>query len=157
ASADMCTRWGIGDVSGDVLGNAMRWSRHIRLVAAFDHRDIFLDPTPVAATGFDERERLYHLPRSSWQDYDQSLISAGGGVFPRSAKAIDLRPEAAQALGTSPGRMTPDQLISTILQAPVDLLYNGGIGTYIKASDETHAEVGDRANDAIRVDGSQVR
>ena len=157
ASADDFTVVGIGDMSGDVFGNGMRRSRHIRLVAAFDHRDIFLDPTPDAAMGFEERERLYHLPRSSWQDYDPALISAGGGVFPRSAKAIELSPEAAQALGAAPGRMTPDQLISTILTAPVDLVYNGGIGTYIKSSDESHADVGDRANDAIRVDGGQLR
>lgn len=148
---------GIGDMSGDVFGNGMRRSKHIRLVAAFDHRDIFIDPVPDASVGFAERERLYHLPRSSWQDYDPALISAGGGVYSRSAKSIDLSPEAAEALGTTPGAKTPDELISTILSAPVDLVYNGGIGTYIKATDESHASVGDRANDAIRVNGADIR
>lgn len=148
---------GIGDMSGDVFGNGMRRSEHIRLVAAFDHRDIFLDPVPDAATGFAERERLYHLPRSSWQDYDRSLISAGGGVHSRSSKSIEVSPEVAEALGTAPGRRTPDELISAILTAPVDLLYNGGIGTYLKSSDESHASVGDRANDAIRVNGEDIR
>ncbi|RBP66158.1 glutamate dehydrogenase (NAD) [Brevibacterium sanguinis] len=148
---------GIGDMSGDVFGNGMLRSEHIRLVAAFDHRDIFLDPNPDAAAGYTERQRLFDLPRSSWQDYDRSLISAGGGVFPRSAKSIDLSPEAAAALGVEPGGRSPAQLMSEILRAPVDLLYNGGIGTYIKSGDESHGDVGDKANDPIRIDGSELR
>ncbi len=148
---------GIGDMSGDVFGNGMLRSEHIRLVAAFDHRDIFIDPNPDAATSFVERRRLFDLPRSSWQDYDRDLISAGGGVFPRSAKSIDLSPEAAAALGVDPGRRSPAELMSEILAAPVDLLYNGGIGTYIKSSSESHGDVGDKSNDAIRIDGDDVR
>ncbi|WP_309132493.1 NAD-glutamate dehydrogenase [Brevibacterium sp.] len=148
---------GIGDMSGDVFGNGMLRSEHIRLVAAFDHRDIFLDPNPDAARSYVERQRLFDLPRSSWQDYDRELISAGGGVFPRSAKSIDLSPEAAEVLGVAAGKRSPAQLMSEILKAPVDLLYNGGIGTYIKSSDETHGDVGDKANDSIRIDGREVR
>src|SRR5690606_15342872 len=148
---------GIGDMSGDVFGNGMLLSRHIRLVAAFDHRHVFIDPEPDAAAGHAERERLFRLPRSSWADYDASLISAGGGVFPRSAKSIALSPEARAALGIEAERLAPNELIRAVLLAPVDLLYNGGIGTYVKASSESHAEVGDRANDAIRVDGAQLR
>jgi glutamate dehydrogenase len=150
---------GIGDMSGDVFGNGMLCSEHIRLVAAFDHRDIFLDPDPDPATSYAERQRLFALPRSSWQDYDTSLISAGGGVFPRSAKRIPVGDEVRRALGI-PGtvtEMTPPQLISAILKAPVDLLWNGGIGTYVKGSAEPHAAAGDKANDAIRVDGRDVR
>lgn len=150
---------GIGDMSGDVFGNGMLLSRHIRLVAAFDHRHIFIDPDPDAATGYAERERLFKLPRSSWDDYDKSLISKGGGVWPRSAKTIPLSPEARQALGIADEveQMTPAELMSAILKAPVDLLWNGGIGTYVKASTESHADVGDRANNALRIDGRELR
>ncbi len=153
------TAVGIGDMSGDVFGNGMLCSEHTLLVAAFDHRDIFLDPTPDPASSYAERKRLFALPRSSWQDYDQDLISEGGGVFPRSAKSIKLTPAVREALGIagSPAAMTPAELMRAILQAPVDLLWNGGIGTYVKASGETHAEAGDKANDAIRVDGEDLR
>ena len=149
---------GVGDMSGDVFGNGMLLSEHIRLVAAFDHRHVFIDPTPDAAASFAERRRLFDLPRSSWDDYDRSLISAGGGVFPRSLKSIPVTPEMAEALGLKGAeKMTPAELIHAILLAPVDLLWNGGIGTYVKASTEDHLSVGDRANDAIRVDGKQLR
>ncbi len=149
---------GVGDMSGDVFGNGMLLSEHIRLIAAFDHRHVFVDPTPDAAASFAERRRLFDLPRSSWSDYDTSLISAGGGVFPRSLKSIRVTPEMAEALGIKGvERMTPAELIHAILLAPVDLLWNGGIGTYVKASTEDHLSIGDRANDAIRVDGKQLR
>ncbi len=149
---------GVGDMSGDVFGNGMLLSEHIRLVAAFDHRHVFVDPTPDAAASFAERRRLFDLPRSSWDDYDKSLISAGGGVFPRSLKSIPVTPEMAEALGIKGVQtMTPAELIHAILLAPVDLLWNGGIGTYVKASTEDHLSIGDRANDAIRVDGKQLR
>ncbi len=150
---------GIGDMSGDVFGNGMLLSEHIRLVAAFDHRDIFLDPDPDAASSYAERRRLFELPRSSWQDYDRSLISEGGGVYPRTAKSIPISPQVRQRLGIADGvtTMTPHELLSAILRAPVDLLWNGGIGTYVKASTETHSQIGDRANDAIRVDGRDLR
>src|SRR3712207_5522818 len=150
---------GIGDMSGDVFGNGMLLSKHIRLVAAFDHRHIFLDPAPDAAASFAERHRLFGLPRSSWADYDRGLISAGGGVYPRTAKSVPIPAEVAAVLGLegSPGHLTPAELMTAILTAPVDLLWNGGIGTYVKASTESHAEVGDKANDAIRVDGARLR
>jgi glutamate dehydrogenase len=150
---------GIGDMSGDVFGNGMLLSEHIRLVAAFDHRHIFLDPDPDAAVSYAERRRLFELPRSSWADYDPSLISKGGGVYPRTAKSISLSPQVKQALGIDPGVtvMTPAELMRAILKAPVDLLWNGGIGTYVKSSAETHADVGDKANDAIRVNGRDLR
>jgi glutamate dehydrogenase len=150
---------GIGDMSGDVFGNGMLLSEHIRLVAAFDHRHIFLDPAPDLATSHAERRRLFELPRSSWADYDTSLISAGGGIFPRTAKAITLNSAVRNALGIEGGtaKLTPAELMKAILQAPVDLLWNGGIGTYVKASTETHADVGDKANDAIRVNGTDLR
>jgi glutamate dehydrogenase len=150
---------GIGDMSGDVFGNGMLLSEHIRLVAAFDHRHIFIDPNPDAATSYAERRRVFELPRSSWADYDTSVISAGGGVFPRSAKAVPLNNHIRAALGIETGtaKITPAELMKAILQAPVDLLWNGGIGTYVKASTESHADVGDKANDAIRIDGSQLR
>jgi glutamate dehydrogenase len=150
---------GIGDMSGDVFGNGMLLSKHIRLVAAFDHRHIFIDPNPDAARSFVERERLFKVPRSSWADYDASLISAGGGVYPRSAKTIALSPEACRAIGLDEdcGPMTPTALMSAILKAPVDLLWNGGIGTYVKAESETNADVGDRANNALRVNGGELR
>ncbi|MFB8760096.1 NAD-glutamate dehydrogenase [Streptomyces nigra] len=150
---------GIGDMSGDVFGNGMLLSEHIRLVAAFDHRHIFIDPNPDAATSYAERRRLFELPRSSWEDYDTSLLSAGGGVFPRSAKAISVNAHIREALGIEGkvSKMTPAELMKAILQAPVDLLWNGGIGTYVKASTESNADVGDKANDAIRVDGADLR
>ncbi|AXK71860.1 NAD-glutamate dehydrogenase [Lysobacter sp. TY2-98] len=150
---------GIGDMSGDVFGNGMLLSKHILLVAAFDHRHIFLDPTPDAAISFKERARMFKLPRSSWEDYDTKLISKGGGIFPRSAKSIALSPQIKQALGidASVESMSPTELMSAILKAPVDLLWNGGIGTYVKSSRETHADVGDRANNALRVDGRDLR
>lgn len=150
---------GVGDMSGDVFGNGMLLSEHIRLVAAFDHRHIFLDPTPDAATSYAERRRLFDLPRSSWADYDTALLSAGGGIHPRSAKSIPVNAHVREALGIEAGvtKMTPGDLMKAILQAPVDLLWNGGIGTYVKATAETHADVGDKANDAIRVNGADVR
>ncbi len=150
---------GIGDMSGDVFGNGMLLSEHIRLVAAFDHRHVFVDPDPQATESFAERRRLFELPRSSWDDYDRTRISPGGGVFPRSLKSIDVTPEMARALGISKATtaVTPAELIHAILMAPVDLLWNGGIGTYVKASSEDHLAIGDRANDAIRVDGKQLR
>jgi glutamate dehydrogenase len=150
---------GIGDMSGDVFGNGMLLSRHIRLVAAFDHRHVFIDPDPDAAASFAERDRLFKLPRSSWADYDAALISAGGGVWSRSEKSIPVSPQARAALGieSAAARLTPTELLSAILKAPVDLLYNGGIGTYVKARSESHADVGDRANDALRIDGAQLR
>jgi glutamate dehydrogenase len=150
---------GVGDMSGDVFGNGMLLSRHIRLVAAFDHRHIFLDPDPDAQRSFVERERMFKLPRSSWADYDTSLISAGGGIHARSAKSIALTPEVKAVLGIADevASMTPTELVNAILKAPVDLIYNGGIGTYVKAASETHAQVGDRANDALRVNGRELR
>ncbi|MFE2131167.1 NAD-glutamate dehydrogenase [Streptomyces amritsarensis] len=150
---------GVGDMSGDVFGNGMLLSEHIRLVAAFDHRHIFIDPTPDAATSYAERRRLFELPRSSWADYDPSLISAGGGIHPRSAKAVPVTAQMRAALGIEAGvtKMTPAELMQAILKAPVDLVWNGGIGTYVKATSETHADVGDKANDAIRVNGCDVR
>ena len=148
---------GIGDMSGDVFGNGMLLSEHIQLVAAFDHRHIFIDPSPDAAASFAERQRLFNLPRSSWDDYDKALISKGGGVYPRSAKSVPLSPEARAALGITAEELSPVELLRAILLAPVDLLYNGGIGTYIKASFETHAQVGDKAGDAFRVNGDELR
>ncbi|MFF1721020.1 NAD-glutamate dehydrogenase [Streptomyces sviceus] len=150
---------GIGDMSGDVFGNGMLLSEHIRLVAAFDHRHIFIDPKPDAATSYAERRRIFDLPRSSWADYDTELISAGGGVFPRTAKSIPVNAHVREALGIEDKvtKMTPADLMKAILKAPVDLLWNGGIGTYVKASTETHADVGDKANDPIRVDGADLR
>jgi glutamate dehydrogenase len=148
---------GIGDMSGDVFGNGMLCSERTRLVAAFDHRDIFLDPNPDAATSYAERKRLFDLPRSSWKDYDTSLISAGGGVFPRSAKSVTLSPEVQKALGVGAAKMTPAELMRAILLAPVDLLWNGGIGTYVKAASESDADASDKSNDAIRVNGSELR
>jgi glutamate dehydrogenase len=149
---------GIGDMSGDVFGNGMLLSEHIRLVAAFDHRDIFVDPTPDAAASYAERRRLFDLPRSSWADYDESLISPVGGVFPRTLKSIPVSEQLREALGIDGvASMTPAELMKAILLAPVDLLWNGGIGTYVKAEAETNAEAGDKSNDAIRVDGNQLR
>ncbi|MER7281970.1 NAD-glutamate dehydrogenase domain-containing protein, partial [Dactylosporangium sp. NPDC000244] len=143
----------------DVFGNGMLLSPFIRLVAAFDHRHIFIDPSPDAATSFGERARLFALPRSSWDDYDKSLISAGGGVYPRAAKSIPITAEARAALGipASVIALAPNELIHAILSAPVDLLWNGGIGTYVKATGESHADVGDKANDYVRVNGRELR
>jgi len=148
---------GIGDMSGDVFGNGMLLSEQIQLVVAFDHRHIFIDPSPDVAKSFAERQRLFNLPRSSWDDYDKSLISKGGGVYPRGAKSIALSPEARAVIGITAEELPPLELLKAILQAPVDLLYNGGIGTYVKASFETHAQVGDKASDAFRVNGSELR
>jgi glutamate dehydrogenase len=150
---------GIGDMSGDVFGNGMLLSRHIRLVAAFDHRHVFLDPDPDPGASFAERERLFALARSSWEDYDRSLISAGGAVWPRTAKAVPVSPQARAVLGLDAGvsSLSPDELISAVLRAPVDLLWNGGIGTYVKATTQANADVGDRSNDAVRVDSSELR
>ncbi|SFG43754.1 NAD-glutamate dehydrogenase [Methylobacterium gossipiicola] len=155
--ADPVTVAGVGDMSGDVFGNGMLLSRSLKLVAAFDHRDIFLDPTPDPAASFAERRRLFDLPRSSWRDYDASLISRGGGVFSRSLKTVPLSPEIQAVLGLPQNEATPAEVMQAILKAPVDLLWFGGIGTYIRAGSETDEEVGDRANDAIRITGSGVR
>ncbi|AQV93623.1 NAD-glutamate dehydrogenase [Cupriavidus necator] len=148
---------GIGDMSGDVFGNGMLLSPHIRLVAAFDHRHVFLDPDPDTARSLQERTRLFGLPRSSWADYDATLISAGGGIYPRSAKTIPLSPQVQAVLGITAAALSPAELIHAILMAPVDLLYNGGIGTYVKSSHETHLQAGDRTNDAVRVNGNDLR
>ncbi|HEY9214741.1 MAG TPA: NAD-glutamate dehydrogenase [Ancylobacter sp.] len=148
---------GVGDMSGDVFGNGMLLENTIKLVAAFDHRDIFLDPTPDPVASLAERQRLFALPRSSWQDYDKGLISAGGGVFPRAAKSIPLAPAVREALGFDKAAASPAEIMSAILKAPVDLLWFGGIGTYLRASHETDAQAGDRANDAIRITGADMR
>jgi glutamate dehydrogenase len=150
---------GIGDMSGDVFGNGMLLSRHTRLVAAFDHRHVFLDPSPDPERSWEERARLFALPRSSWADYDASLVSPGGGIYPRTRKSIPLSPEVRQVLGIEDGvaALSPAELIMACLKAPVDLLWNGGIGTYVKSAQETHAEVGDKANDGVRVNGAELR
>ncbi|MBI3434637.1 MAG: NAD-glutamate dehydrogenase, partial [Proteobacteria bacterium] len=151
------TAVGVGDMSGDVFGNGMLREQTTRLIAAFDHRDIFIDPDPDPAASFAERKRLFELPRSSWQDYDKSLISKGGGVYPRSAKQIALSPQAQAALGLDNAKPTPQEVMSAILRAPADLLFFGGIGTYVRAAPEADEAVGDRANDAIRVTGASLR
>ncbi|MGZ5067253.1 MAG: NAD-glutamate dehydrogenase domain-containing protein, partial [Usitatibacter sp.] len=148
---------GVGDMSGDVFGNGMLLSRHIKLVAAFDHRHVFLDPSPDPEASFNERSRMFNLPRSSWDDYDKKLISKGGGVYPRSSKTIPVSAEARAVLGIEAAELSPQELMKAILKAPVDLFYNGGIGTYVKAARQTNPEVGDRANDAIRVNGRELR
>ncbi|BBZ29506.1 NAD-specific glutamate dehydrogenase [Mycolicibacterium madagascariense] len=150
---------GVGDMSGDVFGNGMLLSKHIRLIAAFDHRHVFLDPNPDAAASWAERDRMFALPRSSWDDYDRSLISEGGGVYSREHKSIPISPQVRAALGLVDDveEMTPPALMKAILQAPVDLFWNGGIGTYVKAETESDADVGDRANDPVRVNGNQLR
>lgn len=148
---------GIGDMAGDVFGNGMLLSRHIRLVAAFNHQHIFIDPDPDIATSFSERERLFNLPGSSWSDYDTALISDGGGVYERSAKYVTLTPQIQARFDIEQARLTPNELISCLLRASVDLLWNGGIGTYVKASLESHTDVGDKSNDAVRVDASELR
>jgi glutamate dehydrogenase len=148
---------GIGDMSGDVFGNGMLLSEHIRLVAAFNHREIFIDPEPDAAASFAERKRLFDTPGSSWSDYDTSVISEGGGVWPRTAKSIELSAQAREALALEANApLAPNDVIRAILRAPVDLLWNGGIGTYVKATTETHSDVGDKANDALRVNASDL-
>jgi glutamate dehydrogenase len=156
---DEFTVIGIGDMSGDVFGNGMLLSRKIKLVGAFDHRHVFVDPDPDPATSFAERQRMFGLPRSSWADYDASLISAGGGVWPRSVKSVPISPQARAALGLDQPvtALTPADLISAMLKAPVDLLWNGGIGTYVKATAETQTSAGDRSNDGIRIDAPQLR
>jgi glutamate dehydrogenase len=148
---------GIGDMSGDVFGNGLLSSPHLKLVAAFDHRHIFIDPNPDPAVSFAERQRLFVLPRSSWDSYNRALISDGGGVWPRTAKIIELSPQTRAALSIDAAALTPLELITAILKAPLDLLWNGGIGTYVKASTETNLDVGDRANDGLRVNGSDLR
>lgn len=147
----------IGDMGGDVFGNGMLMSEHIQMVAAFNHMHIFIDPTPDAAASFVERKRLFELPRSSWSDYDESLISKGGGVFSRAAKWIDITPEMKKRFDISEDRLAPNDLISALLKARVDLIWNGGIGTYVKASFESHGDVGDKANDSLRIDGRDLR
>ena len=146
-------------MSGDVFGNGMLLSKHTKLVAAFDHRHVFVDPDPDPERSWNERARLFALPRSSWADYDTSLISAGGGVFPRTAKSVPITEPMRAALGLAKTveALSPAELITACLKAPVDLLWNGGIGTYVKAAAETNAEVGDKANDALRVNGADVR
>jgi glutamate dehydrogenase len=154
--SDPITVAGVGDMSGDVFGNGMLLSKAIKLVAAFDHRHIFIDPTPDPALSWVERERMFNLPRSSWDDYDRSLLSRGGGIYPRTQKSIELSAQARQALGITEKSVDPATLMNAILKAPVDLLWFGGIGTYVKASTQSNADVGDPANDAIRVDGMEV-
>lgn len=148
---------GIGDMAGDVFGNGMLLSPFIKLVGAFNHRHIFLDPVPDLEAAFSERQRLFKLPRSNWSDYDRQIISPGGGVYSRDAKSIPLSAQVQQLLGLRQARLTPNELIRALLKAPVDLLWNGGIGTYVKASDETHQDVNDKANDNVRVDASSLR
>ncbi|WP_448212983.1 NAD-glutamate dehydrogenase [Colwellia sp. MEBiC06753] len=148
---------GIGDMAGDVFGNGMLLSKHIRLQAAFNHMHIFIDPNPDAASTYKERERLFNLPGCSWEDYNKDLISEGGGIFNRSAKSIKLTPQIKKMLGTQKQTLAPNELIKALLQMKVDLLWNGGIGTYVKGSKETHGEVGDRANDSLRIDGKELR
>lgn len=154
---DIITMVGVGDMSGDVFGNGLIYSDKIKLVAAFDHRHIFIDPNPNPEASFKERVRLFKLPKSSWADYDTTLISSGGGIFNRSEKSISLSPAIQQALSTSESSVTPDELIRIILKADVDVLYNGGIGTYVKATHETSENVGDKFNELCRVDGSELR
>jgi glutamate dehydrogenase len=158
-ATDQFTVAGVGDMSGDVFGNGMLLSDQLKLVAAFDHRHIFLDPDPDPAVSFAERQRLFALARSSWTDYDRTLVSAGGGVWPRSAKSVPLSPQARAVLGIDDGvlALSPDELISAILTAPVDLLWNGGVGTYVKATAETQESCGDRSNDSVRVNAASLR
>ncbi len=155
--SDAVTVAGCGDMSGDVFGNGMLLSKSLRLIAAFDHRHIFIDPTPDAAKSWNERKRMFDLPRSSWDDYDRKLISKGGGVFPRTEKSIPLSPEAREALGVDAKELDPTGLINAILKAPVDLLWFGGIGTYIKASNQSQADVGDPSNDFLRASADELR
>ena len=153
---DLFTVVGIGDMAGDVFGNGMLLSDKIQLVGAFNHLHIFVDPNPDAAAAFAERQRLFDLPRSSWEDYSAELISQGGGVFSRSAKSIAISPEMQQLFGITEARLSPNDLIRAMLKAQVDLIWNGGIGTYVKSADETDADVGDKANDALRINGKEL-
>jgi glutamate dehydrogenase len=155
--AEPFTAMGIGDMAGDVFGNGMLISRHTRLLAAFNHQHIFLDPAPDAAASFAERRRLFRLPRSTWDDYDRRRISRGGGVYPRAAKSITLSGEAQAMLGMASAAAPPNEIIRAILRMKVDLLWNGGIGTYVKATLETNGEVGDRSNDGVRINGAELR
>lgn len=157
ADRDPITVVGIGDMSGDVFGNGLLRSPHLKLVAAFDHRNIFVDPDPEPEAGYRERRRLFELPASSWADYDRSLLSAGGGIYKRGAKEIELSPQARACLGIEDSVVNGETLIRAILRARVDLIWNGGIGTYVKSSWETHADVGDVSNDSLRVDAPEVR
>ena len=154
---DLTTVIGIGDMAGDVFGNGLLLSDKLQMVAAFNHMHIFIDPNPDAAKSFVERQRLFDLPRSSWADYDASLISAGGGLFLRSAKSIPISPEMQARFDIQADKLPPTELLNALLKAPVDLLWNGGIGTYVKSSQESHADVGDKANDALRVNGCELR
>ncbi|MEA2556212.1 MAG: glutamate dehydrogenase [Actinomycetota bacterium] len=157
---DAFTVVGIGDMSGDVFGNGLLYTNTCQLVCAFDHRNVFIDPTPDALASFDERKRLFDLSGSSWNDYDRSLLSAGGDVLDRKAKSVRLSPQARKALGIAddaPADMTPNEVIKASLKAPVDLLWNGGIGTYVKGTRETHGEAGDRTNDPVRINGGELR
>jgi glutamate dehydrogenase len=157
AEAEELTVAGVGDMSGDVFGNGMLMSRHLKLLGAFDHRHIFIDPNPDPERSFGERSRLFHLPRSSWADYDRGLISEGGGVFERGVKSIPISPEMKRVFDIDADHLTPPELMRKLLTARVDLLWFGGIGTFVKAPDEAHAEVGDRADDALRVNGDEIR
>ena len=148
---------GIGDMSGDVFGNGMLLSPHLKLVAAFNHQHIFLDPDPNPEISFAERKRLFNLPRSTWGDYNRDLISTGGGVYSRAVKSITLSAAVKKVLGIDKDALVPTELIRAILKAPVDMIWNGGIGTYVKASNESHLDVGDRSNDAVRVNGNELR
>jgi glutamate dehydrogenase len=154
---DQLTAVGIGDMSGDVFGNGMLLSSTVRLVAAFDHRHIFLDPDPDPSVSFAERRRIAGMPASSWADYDRQLISAGGGVFPRSGRADTLSPEAQAVLGIEAPELSTDELVQAVLGAPVDLLWNGGIGTYVRATHESDADVADRGNDRVRITADRLR
>ncbi|MCF1487825.1 NAD-glutamate dehydrogenase [Pseudomonas sp. AA27] len=154
---DPITVVGVGDMAGDVFGNGLLMSDKLQLVAAFNHLHIFIDPNPDPATSFVERKRLFDLPRSAWSDYDTGIMSEGGGIFPRSAKSIAISPQMKERFAIEADRLTPTELLHALLQAPVDLLWNGGIGTYVKASSESHADVGDKANDALRVNGNELR
>ncbi|CAI3798048.1 NAD-specific glutamate dehydrogenase [Pseudomonas sp. MM223] len=154
---DPITVIGVGDMAGDVFGNGLLMSDKLQLVAAFNHLHIFIDPNPEPASSFAERKRLFDLPRSAWSDYDTSIMSEGGGIFPRSAKSIAISPQMKERFAIEADRLTPTELLNALLKAPVDLLWNGGIGTYVKASTESHADVGDKANDALRVNGNELR
>ncbi|KQZ81727.1 MULTISPECIES: NAD-glutamate dehydrogenase [unclassified Pseudomonas] len=154
---DSITVVGVGDMAGDVFGNGLLMSDKLQLVAAFNHLHIFIDPNPNPATSFAERQRLFDLPRSAWSDYDTSIMSEGGGIFSRSAKSIAISPQMQERFDIKADKLTPTELLNALLKAPVDLLWNGGIGTYVKASSESHADVGDKANDALRVNGNELR
>ncbi|MBV7574896.1 NAD-glutamate dehydrogenase [Pseudomonas sp. PDM32] len=154
---DSITVVGVGDMAGDVFGNGLLMSDKLKLVAAFNHLHIFIDPNPEPASSFAERQRLFDLPRSAWSDYDTSIMSEGGGIFSRSAKSIAISPQMKERFDIEADKLTPTELLNALLKAPVDLLWNGGIGTYVKASSESHADVGDKANDALRVNGNELR